>query len=303
MENHKKPIVVAGFGRSGTTWLSDIISKALGGLLLFEPFHPKVFADSKAITYSTALYPDQEILSYWNQIKEGKHRSKWLLRNHLRSPYESAPQDYLDLIWEKSEVIGFKTIRANHLLSILNQALGRIRPIYIIRHPLACLASIIRRPRFWEEFGWEWHWENFIKQTSETIEIHENLMKKFQTQYEKIIFMWAISQQIALDQVKELKGYITSYEALYLNPFEETKRILTHLGHQDLSIHPSYLFEPSMTSMRTLHNTGEDFHMVHERFPDFFWQNDLKADECEHLMGLIEDLPVNQPEIFRYLKA
>jgi len=128
-------------------------------------------------------------------------------------------------------------------------------------------------------------------------------MKKFQTQHEKIIFMWTISQQIALDQVKELEGYITSYEALYLQPFEEAKRILTHLGHPDVSIHPSYLFEPSMTSMRTLHNNGDEFHRVQDSFPDFFWENDLNADECEHLMRLIEDLPVNQPEIFRYLKA
>jgi len=303
MKEPNKPIVIAGFGRSGTTWLSDIISKSLGGMLLFEPFHPKIYPYADQIAYATSLDDPSNIKTHWQEIKHGEIRNKWLIRNHLRTPYEDTPSKYIDLLWDNTPVLGFKTIRANHLLSLLNQTLGGIRPLYIIRHPLACLTSINRRPMFWKEFGWDWHWQTFLQRLSRTFDIEHSLHSRIKSDNEKIIFMWAISQHVAISQVKDLGGCITSYEDLYLTPFEEVHKILSHLGYEDHSIHPSYLFEPSMTSMRTFHNSGEYSHLVNNQFPNFFWEEDLSPQECRDLMQLIRDLPINQPEIFRYLNA
>jgi len=38
-------ILVAGSGRSGTTWLGDIIGSSAGFLSLFEPFDPRHVPD------------------------------------------------------------------------------------------------------------------------------------------------------------------------------------------------------------------------------------------------------------------
>jgi len=248
-------------------------------------------------------------------VKQGKKRDKWLLRNHLRSPYKQSPEEYVNSIWDHSPVLGFKTIRANHLLSVLNKELEGIRLIYIIRHPLACLASINRRQEFWNEIGWHWHWRTFLERlltvdqsmspgtsTSLSTLYWKKIASGMTNRNEQILFMWAISQQIALEQVDQIGGIITSYEALYMDPFKETQRILVSIG-EDSAIHPSYLFEPSMTSMRTLHNSLADYQKIKERFPDFFWEDDISPNEGRDLLQIIKDLDINRPEILRYLNA
>ena len=240
------------------------------------------------------------IQDYWGFIKDGNLREKWLLRNHLRSPYEQTPERYHNEIWDKGKVIGLKTIRANHLLQELSSTLNASHVIYIIRHPLACLASILRRPQFWNEFGWEWHWQTFVDRSGYSTAIHD---ANPTTLNEKIIAMWAISQQIAVEQVKKLNGYVIAYETLYSSPFEETKNLLCYLGYENCNIHPSYLFEPSMTSMRTLHNSPVSRINALERFPSFFWEEILNQEESKVLLRLIKTLPVNQPEILHYLNT
>ena len=301
-----KPIIIAGFGRSGTTWLSDIISKALGGLILFEPFHPLVCDTAEDIIYSSNKTFSKAIKTHWEQIISGPCPNRWLIRNHLRSPIDKVPEAYLQDIWRKSPTIGYKAIRTNHLLDQTIQSFPEGVLLYIIRHPLAVLASINNRPRFWEEFGWSWHYQKFIKELKEAkrpkVEKWLVQEKMLRTTNEQIIFMWAVSQEIALAQVRSVSGLVICYEDLYLKPFEETTKILSHLGHGDRTIHPSYLFEPSLTTHRTFHNSTTGTLESAERLPRIFWESSIGEKEEKRLLLLIQRLNPSSPEVARYLK-
>ena len=289
----RKPIVIGGFGRSGTTWLSDIISKVLGQLLLFEPFHPCVFQESQRYCYKRLTDDDlQELLTHWSNVQNKKDRNRWLLRNHLRSPLESISSSFIDYIWEHANILGFKTIRLNHSFASLITAIQG-QPLFIIRHPLAVTASIVSRSRFFEEYGFKTHWMEFITkslipQQFETQKLTrlQNLASECLSSHSKIVFMWGVSHMISLKELKALNCKPIFYERLYKDPFTEVRNLLDQLGLHKYSIHPSYLFTPSMLTLKTVHETAER-HVSNIDFPGFFWKNIISKKQSEDLFLLL----------------
>ena len=107
----KKFIIVLGFGRSGTTWISDMISKMNGRLILFEPFHPSVTHLSQRIAYTPV---DRGIEGYLiaqllTDVLTKRHKKLWLLRNHVPTKLEEVSQSFVataeDVDLRRSETV------------------------------------------------------------------------------------------------------------------------------------------------------------------------------------------------------
>ena len=152
-----RPIIILGLGRSGTTWLSDIISKYSGGMVLFEPMHPGTYPASHHILYKDKI-ATVDAIDHISGVLNKDIRSPWLLRNHLNSDVDVVDPFYVKSLWDKCAVIGFKSIRLNSSFIDIVQFYDA-RLIYIIRHPLAVISSIVNRPNFWEDIGWKKHWK------------------------------------------------------------------------------------------------------------------------------------------------
>ncbi len=295
--NHA-PIIIAGFGRSGTTWLSDIISKALGGLILFEPLHPGVYAESREFCYSVSLDSSKSIITHLNEAtSKVPFNNNWLLRNHLNTPLQENSQSFVEYIWKNTDVIGFKTIRSNHLLDELSKTIsGRV--LYIYRHPLAVLMSILNRKRFWDEYGWEWHNQHFFERalrhplwSSKQTKVLKGLRSSVLADHEMtILMMWSISFILALDEVRKCDGVLISYEDLYLNPYQEAQEILSHLGIEKAKLHPSYFFTPSLTTMNTIHNRKELLNSGREILDELFWKKKLNDSKTKEYFSLIKEI-------------
>ena len=289
-----KPIIIAGFGRSGTTWLSDIISKTLGGLILFEPFHPCVYDQASDITYTT----DPRL---WIQARKHIQRclsntvsNPWLYRNHLNDPLDSVPASYINYLQEHTSCIGFKTIRINHLLSEACASLNA-NLVFIYRHPLAVLCSLEKRSRFWKEFGWDWHKDNFIRRIMRSTYWTEEQRRFIQQEWnglhsreEYILMMWTLSFLLSKEQVRSSGGMMVCYEELYMFPFETGRKILNYLNEREQSIHPSYLFTPSMTTLSTVHSSTDRGDMDKAFIDRIFWSSSLSKTSAENYLEKIE---------------
>ena len=294
----QSPIIIAGFGRSGTTWLSDILSKALGGLILFEPFHPGVYDGSEDFCYASSFSKQKAIENHLNQcLSEAPKKNNWLLRNHLNTPLKENSQAFVDYIWANTEVLGFKSIRSNHCLAELASSIeGKV--LYIHRHPLAVFTSILNRKNFWEEYGWEWHQSFFFKRalehplwSSSQLDKLKKIYSKARSNKEKtILIMWSISLIISLREIDKCDGLLVSYESLYLDPYEETQRILLELGHNHTSLHPSYFFTPSLTTMNTIHNRKDLFNSVRGYLDELFWGNKIDKDLTYQYQELLKEV-------------
>jgi hypothetical protein len=253
-------IVVLGFGRSGTTWIADIISKILGQLILFEPLHPSVTDLAARVSYSSLnSNGSSELLrSFYDKVLNKKLRKKWLMRNHVPDRLERVSDGFLDTLWEECSIAGFKEIRANFMMEWFMKELDA-KIVFIMRHPGATISSIKGRPNFWE-FGWPGTYNLFLQRTiyhkhyrEHQIANHIDLVKSAATYAEKCAVMWAITHAIALPELERLGLPIFFYEEFYDYPFASTRALMHYLGQGDASIHPSYLFTPSMTTLMTIH--------------------------------------------------
>ncbi len=295
-----KPIIIAGFGRSGTTWLSDIISKSLGGLILFEPCHPSVDKNAVDHTYKTELSSAQQ-RSYAFLVKkvlDGGCDNPWLMRNHIGYDPQAISTDFINYIRRHTPIIGYKTIRWNHLLC-LQAEICEADILYILRHPLAVLASISRRTRFWEEFGWSIHQQLIEKNLFGSPQISRPLKGVIDRQAstgDTLVFtslFWAVSQCITLRQLDILGMPPIFYEDLYNAPYETTIDILKRLNQPVKNMHPSYLFTPAMHTLKTAHDT-----IRNEAFPSFFWQECFSEDQYSTIYKCLEKVAAVD-ELFR----
>jgi len=286
------PIVVLSFGRSGSTWISDIISKALGGLLLFEPMHPESCPFAAEICYDDASNPGQSrrLEPFLNGILDKEDHNRWLLRNHLFSPLEGVSPDFVETVWDECDVLGFKEIRATFLIDWLIKHLNA-RIVYLVRHPYAVIASLHRRKNFWNEFGFEQHWR-FFQQRVLLNPSHQTLLRPYasviesaQTQTALETVMWAVSHKIASATLQRHGLPIFYYEDFYRNAFATTRAMLDYLGY-DANLHPSHIFVPSMTTIRTVHGLTSSESDYSSAGMAIFWQDILPEDDL-HTIGEI----------------
>ena len=293
------PIVVLSFGRSGSTWISDIISKALGGLLLFEPLHPESCSFSEEICYSNASDTGQsaQLEPLLNAILDKQDRNRWLLRNHLFSPLEEVSPAFVNMVWDECNVLGFKEIRATFLTDWLIEHLNA-RIVYLVRHPYAVIASLHRRKNFWNEFGFEQHWR-FFQQRVLLNPSHQTLLQPYafiidsaQTQTARETVMWAVSHKIASTTLQRHDLPTFYYEDFYRNPFPTTRSVLNYLGYE-ADLHPAHIFVPSMTTIRTVHGLAASESDYSSAGMAIFWQDILSKDDLRTIGGIVEafDMP------------
>ncbi|NOX62835.1 MAG: sulfotransferase [Chloroflexi bacterium] len=293
------PIIILSFGRSGSTWISDILSKTLGGLILFEPLHPETCSFAAEICYADATDPRQseQLGQLLDRILAKQDHNRWLLRNHLFSPLEAVSPTFVETVWRECEVIGFKEIRANFLIDwFLDHLDAQI--VYIVRHPCAVIASLRRRINFWNEFGFERHWQFFRQRVLEnpryrsTLAAYDAVVARARSQTEREAIMWAASHKLAAQTLARRGLPIFYYEHFYETPFQATRRLLRYLGHE-ANLHPAHIFVPSMTTLRTVHGLTASENDYAARGLALFWQDILTPDEVRSIMDIVRGFDID----------
>jgi hypothetical protein len=102
-----------------------------------------------------------------------------------------------------------------------------------------------------------------------------------------IALFWALSQHLAMEQLASMNIEPLYYEQLYQSPYEVTARLLSSLGYPDVSLHPSYLFTPSMQTLKTVH---EVTNLSTKPFPSFFWEDTLSSEEISGIYLVLNPL-------------
>ena len=141
-------LLIAGSGRSGTTWLSEIINYRNEYRDIFEPFHPKV---NNKINFEHKFIAEhnnsENIYKNVQKILQGKIRNYWTDKFNKK------------LIINKRLI---KCIRANLFLKYVHRNFIEIPIIFIIRNPFAVVNSKMRLNK---EKGWHFpqYFDEMIK--------------------------------------------------------------------------------------------------------------------------------------------
>lgn len=215
MSDPSKTIVLAGSGRSGTPWLSDIIAAAWSFRIIFEPFDARKVPEAKAAGIPLRPYcpPGEECPGLYNFTRlalAGKLRNRWVDQQGRR-------------FWAWRFLL--KTIRATLLLAWIDE---NFHPpiVYLVRHPGAVVASRCR-------LGWESHLDVFLSQPAlmrDYLSPYEDLIKSAKTEVQKHTVMWCVENIVPLEQLSRYDWIFCTYEHLYIDPLRETHRLLSRLG-------------------------------------------------------------------------
>ncbi len=268
LNQYKHVMWLIGDGRSGTTWIANLINHNLKYREVFEPFHPWLNPRMPYLSvnhYIRSNAKDIELLQEAEKIFTG-------MLHDVRCDVGNRKIHYKGLL--------VKDIFANLLAHWACQQFPKIRPILLIRNPFSVALSKQKKH--------EWYWMNdpidFLKQTelsedylSEYIDLI-HLVSEKKNFIQNQILIWCILNLVPLRQFKgqncSNKLKVLFYEHVYTNPQHEIKSVFEYLGLSNLNknLPDSTILQPSRV-------VGKSSNILSGTSPISEWRNELAAHE------------------------
>lgn len=238
--SHTVPLVVAGAGRSGTTWIGNTLAAAAGAFSIFEPLAPWGVpppTGSGAVVGSPGNYLPAdghfpEWAQLWSNIFAGTASNAW-----TRQDWRYVPACFSR--WKPAEKAAYRMVGLRHQLQVrcsrrpLVKAiysnlmlpwLARVHAmqvVYIVRHPCAVVASRLR-------LGWPHSLENVLAQPrlmQECLAPYENVIRDATSPTEQMAVLWCVENLIPLRNWNPSWTF-ACYEYLTDTPVEEFDRLV-----------------------------------------------------------------------------
>ncbi len=212
--DYRNSIFLAGSGRSGTTWVSDIINYKNDYRYVFEPFHPDRVEICKHFKHKQYLRPEdrrEEFLRPARTILSGGLRSGWADRFHSR-------------FIARRRLI--KDIRANLMLGWIRANFPGMPMVFLLRHPCAVANSKIK-------LGWKPDVNEILSQrelAEDFLEPFEDEMRSAKTDFERHVFSWCVENYVPLAQLRRGEVHLAFYENLCEDPKGEVGRLFAFLS-------------------------------------------------------------------------
>jgi len=211
---YKHSIFLAGSGRSGTTWLGNIINYRNEYRYIFEPFHPErlnIYRNFKNRQYHRPENRDKKYIKPMEAILTGKIRGTKIDQHNKK------------LICNKRLI---KAIRANLLLKWSYVNFPGLKIIFLLRHPCAVANSQIN-------LNWDVDLEQFLiqeKLMDDYLNPFRHEILKAKSNFEKQIFRWCIENYVPLEQFKKGELCLIFYENLCEKPYDEIDKLFSFLN-------------------------------------------------------------------------
>jgi hypothetical protein len=214
---HEISVFLAGSGRSGTTWLSEVINYRDEYRLVFEPFYPEKVRAFESFSRRQYLRPDdrrEEYLGPARAALTGALRSCWTDRFHR-------------VFVARRRIV--KDIRANLLLGWLRANFPGMPMVLLLRHPCAVVESQLR-------LGWRDDALDDALAQDALIQDHlhpfESAIRSAQDPFERRVFLWCVENYVPLKQLAPGEIHLAFYERLLTDPEDEFGRLFSSLGRE-----------------------------------------------------------------------
>lgn len=273
-------VLLAAVGRSGTTWLSDLIRDGTSCRVIFEPFVPSRVPLARPLGYLTYI-PRGSAATVAQ-----REAARRILSGHLgRNPWT----DKENHLWIARRRL-VKAIRANLMLGWLVREFPGLKVILLMRHPVAVAHS-------WRRLGWgrELDGERTDLEilTAQSALVRRHLahlvesVERATEPFERHLYEWCILNIVPLRECRPAELHLMFYETLYARPEQELERLGAFLGRR---LHPriySRLDRPSSQSTSTSAiATGAD--------PIAHWKSVVTPGEVERAMTILAQFDLDQ---------
>jgi hypothetical protein len=260
--------LVCGMGRSGTTWVANLINHDRTYRTLFEPFHNRKVPAARGFEYIQYLgradhRPELETAA--ERILEGRVRNLWI------------DQENSGFLFRRRLI---KEVRCNLMVGWLRELRPRMPLVLVVRSPWSVVSSWLTLGWGTESMGDRTDFDRIIAQTAllRDFPIVAEVLKEVNRDdpLERIIFQWCVFLLVPLGQLDANERLVVAYENLLLHPDREVERLLRYLGApQDGGGVRRAVHTPSSTNFRN-RNVARDQGMMLSG-----WKSDLTAGQIE----------------------
>lgn len=236
---YRSSVLLAGVGRSGTTWAANLLNDRNQYRVIFEPFHPHRVPEAEHFEYLQYLRPSclrPDLYEAARKILAGRYRNSWCDRENRK---RIATRRLI------------KDIRSNLMLKWLRSNFPAMPIILVLRHPCAVANSWSRLRWGTEDGGARTDLEVLMSQdelVSDHLQPFLPLVESIATDFERHVLVWCILNYVPLRQLSREDIHLTFYEELCLNPEEELRRLHSFLGRKPSPVNRQLWARPSSQS-------------------------------------------------------
>jgi hypothetical protein len=269
--NIQNTIAIACSGRSGSTWLAEIIGALPGYPIIWEPLHLGNNPECQHYGFDWQTYLPYNV----EDNPKRNYLEKILTGSNLSTKQVSS------LAFNPLKFVGFqgfavKFVNANLLLNWMLEQFS-IKGILMIRHPCAVVESQLRHS------AW-----NHVNKTNITFPQqlaldYPHLVEVFQTiqtREEILAFEWAIQTYVPLIQPKPEFLYVTTYEKLIQEGQSEVDRLFDFLAKSVPTTAYKQLIKASKTTQK-VSNIGKN------KDPLIGWKHRLTPQQIDNILSVV----------------
>ncbi len=215
--NYRDAVWLFGDGRSGTTWVSDLINPDKSYREMFEPFHPKWVRGMEDLGFHEYIRPG-----------DSGHRLLGTASEVLSGRFQDARADQANRrLWYRGLLI--KDIFANLFACWASRRFPNVKLVLLIRNPFAVALSKLKTK--------DWHWmtdpAEFLEQeplVDDYLRPLEGVIRSVGDDYlQRQVLIWAIVHYVPLLQFDPGRLQIVFYEEMAQYPERELPRLFRYL--------------------------------------------------------------------------
>lgn len=275
----KDTILIAGTGRSGSTWLGEVLRELKGYKFLNEPYMHTALR--KRTYFGIEEDVPVKVEGYTRQALSGKAEELWRWRFRAGTGLGKLAE----FVTQQHVVVKFT--RALRLLHWLLRCFEVRKTIVLVRHPCAVVGSMLRHG------GWnEGHMENRGESTVDRVlgrnlpaELHRRVQSRvtnIEHRYEMLAHLWALDYYCAFFAKDYLSHpwILVPYERLITRQEEEIERIAEGL---DVDVNPRMKNRLGIASTSALEdvNTKEPARQLSK------WQRQLSDKQIDRILSIV----------------
>ena len=215
--DQENTILIFSDPRGGSTWITEIIANLKKTAIIWEPLHPENINIFNKLGFNSRQHiPDS---AFW---PEAENAFKLLFGGKILGPNSFVLSSPVDFIFARQLII--KICRGNAMLPWITKIFNfQYQPIYLVRHPLAVVASQLRHG------AWNSKSKPFTFESSpynEYYSLQKDFLSSLHSPEEQLVAVWCLTNHVSLTNRRNNKDWITIfYEDLLTNPDKELKRI------------------------------------------------------------------------------
>ena len=266
--DHRSAVFLAGAGRSGTTWLADVLNHDHVYRDMYEPFNQTFVPEIRAFRRRQYLRPDNVEPRFVDGVRRivcGQVRNRWIDQNNE------------NVVCTRRLI---KEVCANLLLRWIYERFPGMPILFVMRHPCAVARS---RARLWRMDNTR-NWLEQPDLIADHLSPFMDLIQADLAPFERHLVDWCVENYVPLRMFGEGQICVLFYEDLCVDAAPVLERVSAFLGRPfDVPIErlrvPSKQAKSSGDGWSSAILTGAS--LIED------WRNHVTQTEIDHAMAIL----------------